>query len=69
MNEDRWTKIEQLVERALELPPEDRAAFIENQCGTDEALRNEFSHCWNMEKKPSPSWDILKKMWLPLLLI
>ncbi|MCG2591095.1 serine/threonine protein kinase, partial [Rhodohalobacter sulfatireducens] len=42
MNNDRWTQIEILVEQALALPPEDRAAFIDNQCGEDEALRNEI---------------------------
>ncbi len=31
-----------MVEQALALPPEDRAVFIENQCGEDEALRNEI---------------------------
>ncbi|MCG2591091.1 hypothetical protein L6773_21145, partial [Rhodohalobacter sp. WB101] len=41
MNSDRWTKIETLVEQALALPPEDRTAFIDNQCGEDKALRNE----------------------------
>lgn len=42
MNNDRWTKIETLVERALELPPENRTAFINKECGEDEALRNEI---------------------------
>ncbi|NBC04871.1 MAG: protein kinase [Bacteroidetes bacterium] len=42
MNSERWTQIETLVEQALELPPEDRAAFIGKQCGEDEALRNEI---------------------------
>ncbi|MCG2591112.1 hypothetical protein L6773_21285, partial [Rhodohalobacter sp. WB101] len=42
MNNDRWTKIETLVEQALALPPAERDAFIENQCGEDEALRDEI---------------------------
>lgn len=43
MNEDRWTKIETLIEQALDLAPEKQAAFIQKECGTDEELRKEIT--------------------------
>lgn len=43
MNADRWTKIETLVEQALELPPEEQAAFIQKECGADEKLKKEIT--------------------------
>ncbi len=38
---DRWRRIDELVERALELPAPERAAFLEEACGGDDSLRRE----------------------------
>ena len=38
---DRWREIEEVLDRALDLPPDERAAFLESACGADLALRNE----------------------------
>ncbi|HUF11327.1 MAG TPA: serine/threonine-protein kinase [Rhodothermales bacterium] len=38
---DRWHEVEQLFFRALELPGEERGAFLEKACGSDEDLRSE----------------------------
>lgn len=43
MNQDRWHRIEHLVEQALELPPEEQTAFIQKVCGDDEELRKEIT--------------------------
>jgi len=37
----RWKQIEELFERASQLPPEQRPAFLTAECGADHALRTE----------------------------
>ncbi|MEZ4585256.1 MAG: serine/threonine-protein kinase [Gemmatimonadales bacterium] len=37
----RWKQIEELFERASQLPPERRSAFLTEACGADRALRTE----------------------------
>jgi non-specific serine/threonine protein kinase/serine/threonine-protein kinase len=37
----RWRLIDQLLERALDLPPADRSVFIERACANDPMLRDE----------------------------
>src|SRR5688572_12560433 len=39
MEPERWRQIDSLLERALDLPPEERPAFLEAACGSDHALR------------------------------
>ena len=41
MSQDRWQQIEDLFHRAVELAPESRAAFLDEACAADEALRVE----------------------------
>jgi eukaryotic-like serine/threonine-protein kinase len=41
MTSDRWQQIDQLLETALEREPSQRAAFLEQACEGDEALRRE----------------------------
>lgn len=38
---ERWCEIESLYHSACELGPEERRAYLESACGTDEALRHE----------------------------
>ena len=42
MNGDRWNRIKELYAQALELPPEERAAFAAGKCGDDTELRGEL---------------------------
>ena len=39
MDPERWRQIDRLLEHALELPPEDRAAFLDTTCDGDPTLR------------------------------
>ncbi|MGE0128730.1 MAG: protein kinase [Blastocatellales bacterium] len=41
MTPDRWRRMDQLLEAALDLPAERRAAFLAESCGSDEKLRHE----------------------------
>src|SRR5262245_4750235 len=41
MKPERWHKIDQLLEAALERPPSERAAFLDAACAGDDALRSE----------------------------
>src|SRR5262245_63024750 len=41
MNPERWRQIDQLLDEALELQPEERAAFLAVACAGDESLRLE----------------------------
>jgi Tol biopolymer transport system component len=41
VNPDRWARIETLLDAALDLPPSERDAFLQRECGNDAALLNE----------------------------
>ena len=41
MNADRWREIERLCQAALERPESERAAFLDQACAGDAALRDE----------------------------
>ncbi len=41
MNPDRWQKIDELLDQALEMSPEERAIFLSKTCADDEDLRRE----------------------------
>src|SRR6266576_880688 len=42
MKRERWKQIDQLLDAALELPLEKRAAFLDETCAGDEQLRKEL---------------------------
>ena len=41
MRRERWQQIDRLLEAALERDPAEREAFLDQACGSDEALRKE----------------------------
>ncbi len=41
MKPDMWERLDSVFFKALELPPEERAAFLDQACGADTALRRE----------------------------
>ncbi|MGH7630564.1 MAG: tetratricopeptide repeat protein [Gemmatimonadales bacterium] len=40
MSREEWERLEEVLDVALELSPDDRVAFVEQACGTEELLRN-----------------------------
>ena len=42
MKPERWKQVDQLLDAALELPPEKRAAFLDQACAGDEELRKKL---------------------------
>jgi eukaryotic-like serine/threonine-protein kinase len=42
-NPEKWERIGALFQRALELPLEERAEFLREQCGDDESVRSEVA--------------------------
>jgi hypothetical protein len=47
----RWRRVEQLVEAALERSGGERAAFLRDACGDDEALRHEVEQLLAQESQ------------------
>jgi len=47
MAEDRWSRIEEAFLAALELPAQERAAYLDNACGGDTELRREIESLLN----------------------
>lgn len=41
MTAERWKRIEEVFESALELAPQERAAFLDRACDGDQELRRE----------------------------
>src|SRR5215475_7766131 len=42
MKRERWKQIDLLLDAALELPPDKRAAFLDEACAGDEELRKQL---------------------------
>lgn len=51
MKPDRWQKIDELFEAALEQPPQDRAAFLDKACGNDRELRREVEKMLRIDEQ------------------
>lgn len=51
MKPDRWRKIDELFEAALECEPKDRAAFLDEVCGTDRELRREVEKMLSFDER------------------
>ena len=41
MTPERWQKVKEIFDSALQYEPAQRAAFLSNACGGDDALRRE----------------------------
>ena len=41
MTPERWQQIRDVLEKALELPPGERSAFLNRACSSDPSLRQE----------------------------
>ncbi len=51
MKPDRWRKVDQLFEAALEREPKDRAAFLANACGSDRDLCREVEKMLSFDER------------------
>jgi len=51
MKPDRWRKVDELFEAALEREPERRAAFLDEACGSDKELRREVEKMLDFDNK------------------
>ena len=47
MTPEQWQKVEQVLQGALDCPPQDRASFIDDACAGDEALLEEATSLIN----------------------
>lgn len=56
---DHWERVEQLFDRALALPPSERAAFLEAVSRTDAALRDELASLLSHAAEASHYFDRL----------
>jgi hypothetical protein len=51
MNADRWKQVDELLQNALRLPPEQRDEFLQHACGADAALRREVQSLLTSHQK------------------
>ncbi|HKR21100.1 MAG TPA: hypothetical protein VJS17_00845, partial [Pyrinomonadaceae bacterium] len=51
MKPDRWQRVDELFEAALERDSQDRAAFIEKACGDDQQLRREVEKMLRIDEQ------------------
>ena len=51
MKPDRWRKVDELFEAALEREPKSRAAFLDQACGSDKELRREVEKMLDFDNK------------------
>ena len=69
MTPGRWAQIKQIFGAALELPQEERTAFLKQNCGSDSSLRDEIERLLDAERGPleNPMLDTLARMAPPHL--
>jgi serine/threonine protein kinase len=53
LNPERWAQVSRIFNSAIELDAEAREAYLRNECGTDESLREEVSRLIRSHKKAS----------------
>ncbi|MEP7337824.1 MAG: protein kinase [Acidobacteriota bacterium] len=53
MNAERWQQVNNLFERALELPVPNRAAFLDQACAGDDDLRHQVAAMLDADAKPN----------------
>lgn len=51
MKPDRWRKVDELFEAALEREPKDRAAFLDQACGSNRELRREVEKMLSFDER------------------
>ena len=51
MKPDRWRKVDELFEAALDVAPQERAAFLDTACGSDQDLRREVEKMLRFDKQ------------------
>jgi eukaryotic-like serine/threonine-protein kinase len=58
MNNQRWQRVDEIFQTAIELPPELRVAFLEEACSDDPMLRAKVEA---MIKADDGGWDLIEK--------
>jgi len=66
MEPERWRRVEQLYHSALKVAADKRASFLQTECGSDEALRDEVESLLSYESSAagfieSPAFDVVAK--------
>jgi formylglycine-generating enzyme required for sulfatase activity/dienelactone hydrolase len=51
MSDNRWQRVEDIFQRAVELAPKARSAFLDQACGEDQSLRREVESLLAYEKE------------------
>jgi serine/threonine-protein kinase len=59
LSPERWAHVRALVEEALTVPPDARAAFLHASCGGDEALRRRIERLAAACERDGESWGFL----------
>jgi len=55
---ERWQRVKELLDAALDLRVEERAAFLVDACGEDDALLEEVNR---LLEASEPAWDVLER--------
>jgi serine/threonine-protein kinase len=59
MSPETWAHVRALVEEALAVPREKRAAFLDTSCGDDDALRNRVERLVAAHERADADWGFL----------
>jgi len=59
MDPERWGRVRTILEGALERPPDQRAAYLDDTCGNDQALRREVSELLAEDETTNPQLEFL----------
>ena len=67
MEPERWKQIDQLLEAALDRPPSQRAAFLNQACAGDAALRREVESLLSSDEQArsfleSPAFEVAAEL-------
>lgn len=68
MEPDHWRALEPLLDAALDLPPEQRGAFVRGAAGIDDLARAELEQLLVDCERPEELLDCAARRWFPALL-
>jgi hypothetical protein len=67
MNPERWRRVEELLDGALELPPAERESFLRRECADAPELAGEVSKILRAGERPGSILDAPVHRLAPLL--
>ncbi len=65
MNPEKWRKVDEIFQAAIQMPPERRGTYCDRACGADSELRNELDRMLAGHEQANGQGFLERPAWLP----